>query len=400
MTVTALPVTARNARAATAPVPPQVIAHIRADLPALSADVLSTVCRVVPSLRPLVEQHRAQAARAVTLNVTTFLDRLQMPYRRLPERDEICRQLGRLQAGEPDGLVALETALRVGVRVSWRRFVQLAERAQVPSRVQSRIADELFGYLAEMTALAREGHTDALASRGDLAASRRELVRVLIDGPSDPRALAEHAERADWPLPAQVTAVVAVRAPGAEVETGRLPGEVLTDTSTTRTILLVPGAADPQVCDDLRRALQVTSLAVGPPVPTEHAADSLHWARRLLRMQESGQVTHTSVARTEDHVLSLLLTEHPHLGACLRSHHLAALDGLTASRRERMMETLGCWLSLRGDVADMAEALGVHPQTVRYRMRQLRDLFGARLEDPQWRIETEVALHAASLARD
>lgn len=56
-------------------------------------------------------------------------------------------------------------------------------------------------------------------------------------------------------------------------------------------------------------------------------------ARRLLRMQESGQVPHASVARTEDHVLSLLLTEHPHLGACLRSHHLAPLDGLTVSRR-------------------------------------------------------------------
>lgn len=64
------------------------------------------------------------------------------------------------------------------------------------------------------------------------------------------------------------------------------------------------------------------------------------------------------------------------------------------------METLGSWLSLRGDVADMAVALGVHPHTIRYRMRQLRDLFGARLEDPQWRIETEVALHAVSLARD
>jgi DNA-binding PucR family transcriptional regulator len=36
----------------------------------------------------------------------------------------------------------------------------------------------------------------------------------------------------------------------------------------------------------------------------------------------------------------------------------------------------------------------VHPQTVRYRMRQLRDLFGERLEDPDSRFELALALRA------
>ena len=38
--------------------------------------------------------------------------------------------------------------------------------------------------------------------------------------------------------------------------------------------------------------------------------------------------------------------------------------------------------------------LDVHPQTVRYRVKQLRELFGERLEDPEARFELSLALRA------
>jgi DNA-binding PucR family transcriptional regulator len=41
---------------------------------------------------------------------------------------------------------------------------------------------------------------------------------------------------------------------------------------------------------------------------------------------------------------------------------------------------------------DIAAALFVHPQTVRYRMQQLRDLYGDRLEDPETVLALTVAL--------
>ena len=43
----------------------------------------------------------------------------------------------------------------------------------------------------------------------------------------------------------------------------------------------------------------------------------------------------------------------------------------------------------------MAGELDVHPQTVRYRLKQLRELFGERLEDPEARFELSLALRAA-----
>ena len=44
--------------------------------------------------------------------------------------------------------------------------------------------------------------------------------------------------------------------------------------------------------------------------------------------------------------------------------------------------------------AAVAAELDVHPQTVRYRVKQLRELFGERLEDPEARFELSLALRA------
>ncbi|HBO54068.1 MAG TPA: transcriptional regulator, partial [Janibacter terrae] len=49
---------------------------------------------------------------------------------------------------------------------------------------------------------------------------------------------------------------------------------------------------------------------------------------------------------------------------------------------DRLAETLRAWLLLQGRRELVAESLHVHPQTVRYRMNQVRDLFGERLDDP------------------
>jgi DNA-binding PucR family transcriptional regulator len=49
-------------------------------------------------------------------------------------------------------------------------------------------------------------------------------------------------------------------------------------------------------------------------------------------------------------------------------------------------------------VTRVAERLLVHPQTVRYRMGQLRDLFGEHLDDPDARFELALALRATEPA--
>ena len=52
------------------------------------------------------------------------------------------------------------------------------------------------------------------------------------------------------------------------------------------------------------------------------------------------------------------------------------------------------WLRAEGHRPTVARELGVHPQTVRYRTVQLRELLGDQLDDPDARFELELALRA------
>jgi DNA-binding PucR family transcriptional regulator len=78
--------------------------------------------------------------------------------------------------------------------------------------------------------------------------------------------------------------------------------------------------------------------------------------------------------------------------ADLRARVLAPLQDLRTSSADKLAETLRSWLLHHGRRDAVAAELFVHPQTVRYRMGQLRDAFGDRLEDPDSVLELTIAL--------
>ena len=61
-----------------------------------------------------------------------------------------------------------------------------------------------------------------------------------------------------------------------------------------------------------------------------------------------------------------------------------------------MRETALAYVRHRGNSVAMAAALHVHPQTARYRVARLRELFGDQLDDPDARFELEIALRSAA----
>jgi hypothetical protein len=73
------------------------------------------------------------------------------------------------------------------------------------------------------------------------------------------------------------------------------------------------------------------------------------------------------------------------------------LAGETELSRRRLSDTLLAWLRHQGSITAAAEELIVHPQTVRYRLGRLRELFGDVLDDPDMRFELELVLRAAPL---
>ena len=93
----------------------------------------------------------------------------------------------------------------------------------------------------------------------------------------------------------------------------------------------------------------------------------------------------------DERLVTLVLHRDPQLLDELAGRCLAPLDGLTAAAAERLLATLGEWLRWQGSVPEVAAALHVHPQTVRYRLARLRELFGSGLDDPDVRFELELA---------
>jgi DNA-binding PucR family transcriptional regulator len=54
------------------------------------------------------------------------------------------------------------------------------------------------------------------------------------------------------------------------------------------------------------------------------------------------------------------------------------------------------WLAHQRHTPRISDELHIHPQTVRYRIARLRELFGDALESPDGRYEIELALRAGA----
>jgi DNA-binding PucR family transcriptional regulator len=95
---------------------------------------------------------------------------------------------------------------------------------------------------------------------------------------------------------------------------------------------------------------------------------------------------------TEERLADLVLRADGEALADLRAQVLEPLSELSPTAREKLTETLRSWLLHQGRREQVATELFVHAQTVRYRMTQLRELYGARLDDPRTVLELTIAL--------
>ncbi|BCJ62450.1 hypothetical protein Jiend_58720 [Micromonospora endophytica] len=154
-----------------------------------------------------------------------------------------------------------------------------------------------------------------------------------------------------------------------------------------RAVVLVPDADRRQ----LTRVLHRRRAVLGPARPWTRANASY---QRVTRAVELG-IAHPPDGEpldTEQHLAELLLSADLEALADLRARVLRPLAELPAATAERLTETLRSWLLHQGRRDDVAADLFVHPQTVRYRMGQLRQLYGERLNDPRTLLDLTVAL--------
>jgi hypothetical protein len=245
----------------------------------------------------------------------------------------------------------------------------------------------------ELAALSVSGYQDAKARSAEARQqARQRLLQLIVERPPVPlRAIAGLAEQAGWTLPDEVT-LVAVE-PGVLGPTMLAATDILADLDGPQPALLVAGDAG----DTLFGVLGTCRAAVGLTVPLADAADSLRWARQALALATAGIIEGAPVTRCEDNLVTLWLLSDSALADQVCRRQLGALEGLTPRQQERLTETFGAWLETRGTAAEIADRLRVHPQTVRYRIRQLERTMGDQFGNPDARFAMEMVLRVMRL---
>ena len=415
--------------------PPSVADVIEPELDAITEEIMATIAREVPAYaRPFEGTFGRGVRTGVTEALRQFLALIRSPSGARGPGREVYVALGRGELRQGRTLDSLQSAYRVGARVAWRRVAEAARRAGLDPETISLLAESIFAYIEEISADSVEGYAEARSQLEDeRRRRRRELVALLLrEPPAEEADLRAAAAGTGW-RPPRTAAAVAVPEEMLDRVASRLPADTLAAGIDGVGCAVVPDPEGPGRATEIERALEgdrsggagvagrrgqpvrpgersggrappsargvprttptSPAAALGPAGPLRELPASWSLARAALRAIEAGAIDADGrLLRADDALGDLLLFENRALVERIAARQLAPLRELTPKARARMEETALAYLRERGNAAAMARALGVHPQTARYRLARLRELLGEELDDPDARFELELAL--------
>jgi hypothetical protein len=382
--------------------PPEWLEPLLPKIDRLTEEMIDAVQWGVPEYaRPLNDAYRTSVRSAVTHAVQGFLDRIADPASPAQRTEHLFRNIGRSEAAEGRSLEPLQAALRLGARIAWRRLGEQAARGNVNGTVLAQVGEAIFLYLDELACACSEGFAEATAqAAGEMERRRSRLLDLIVaDPPASSEAVADLAQTAQWSLPDQVAAVaLEARELGYRGPAPALPPGSLIDATRCEPCALIPDPEVPGRAEAVERGLHGWTGAVGPVVPLAQASRSLRWARQALALARRGIVPAPGgVIRCTEQLPTLVILADEDLARTLVATRLAPLGQVRAAHREPLAQTLLCWLECGGNAREVARRLSIHPQTARYRMRQLHLLFGDILHEADARFGLEIALRAQHL---
>ena len=379
---------------------PEATDAMRAELPRVAEQVVMAVRAEVPSYAdPFRGEMGRNIENAVALALGGFLGIASGETEgsaSFAQVSEAAYALGRGEARSGRTMEALLNAYRVGARVAWRDMSGSAVRTGLPADTVARFAELVFAYIDELSAASAAGHADELATTGRVRQRYLErLAQALLRG-GPPEAVTAAAERAEWEPPRWLTAVIlpdsrargllAQLDPDTLQPTEQVPG---LEERADLTVLLVPGATE-AARPALLRTLVGRDAVVGPARPWLEVSSS--YARALRVVELDLHRATPAPLDTEEQLCALILGADPRAREDLRLQVLAPMADARPAVAEKLTETLRSWLLHQGRREEVAAELFVHPQTVRYRMQQLREMYGDRLTDPDWLLRLTIAL--------
>ena len=378
--------------------PPEVARVLRPELPALADEIIAALSEGVLDYRRPLEGPFGRGLRVgVQEALSQFMVIIEGGGDASPAgARELYVNLGRGEMLAGRTLDALLAAYRLGARVAWRRLAAAGAAGGLSPDTLYLLAESIFVYIDELSAESVEGYAqEQSVAAGESQRRRRDLVRLLVqDPPADPTAIAAAATEVRWELP-NALAALALDGEDPDRLAGRLGVGTIAAPVSGLSCALVPDPDAPGRRADLERRLAGLQAVLGPTVAWTEAAESFRRAAAAARLLGDGVLTGPTLIAASDHAVALLVHSERALVADLAAKRLAPLSGLPAGARTRLSDTLRAWLDHQGRIAPIAQVLHVHPQTVRYRLGRLRELFGEALDDPEVRFELELALRAS-----
>lgn len=363
------------------------------DLPAVLDEVVRLLRADWPAYAAFLAEEREQVAVAghgAVRRIVETAERAWLAGRAVSLSDgvvdgdlELFAELGRRQWRSSAALTDLLSAYQVGARVAWRVVSQTAVERGVPADCVALLAESVFVLVAELSSTSTRGYVEeqsrAVAGR---ERARSDLAELLLSDRCDRALLDATARRAGWVLPGCMAVVLL--ASGEDAQVARLcaaDASWLPLRHRDAVGVLVPDPDAPGRRERLARALRATGAVVGRAVPLDQLPASLRIAQLALRLTAEGRLQGDPVF-ADDHLDALVVHSDARLLEALQARVLAPLADVPPDTRQRLEETLLSWLQHMGDRQQVANELYVHRQTVRYRLRQLAELFGDGLEDP------------------
>ncbi|UZJ33155.1 helix-turn-helix domain-containing protein [Streptomyces endophytica] len=389
--------------------PVALAALIRPRIDAIVTDMVEAIREEVSAYRrPLDSAVGRDLLESIRRALRQFAELTEHPDSPQDHHIRHFRHLGRVEFLNGRTTDGLQAAFRVGARVGSRRYAELVQEASLPPQLVVPLHEAVLIHINALSNEAVQGFLAAqLRSEDELKRARRTLVERLLEQPrgggQDQAPLGPLASRARWPLPRTVACVV-VRSAGRFTVPGA-DTELLTVHRGSDAVLVVPEPETGGLLDRVRHAARGRVAAVGPAVAAPEAWLSLqcarlaldHRAERAPGAEPDGGV----FLRADEELADLHLLRSAHIGLLLGRRVLGAFAELPRGRAVRLAETLDALLMSWGRTApEVAQVLGIHPQTARKRLRQLDELFGDRLGDPHFRFEAQIALRTHALRRN
>jgi len=366
---------------------PDLSAAMRPQLAATVREVAQALTAATPAFTETENSKLKRDLRtAVTVALERFLELVGTNEPALPPRSrEVFVGLGAAEARENRGPEALLAAFRMASRVMLRKACEaLAVVRPVDTAELIDLSDAINAYVDELTAASTDGFTLQLREQaGEGDRRRRQLAELLLRGSAPESVVAAAATSIGWQ---SLDAVVPVVLPLDQARDARFrygTEGVVVERVRDAVLLLRAGprATRPQLAD----ALQGRGAVVGPALGWAQVPEGVRLAE-LVRPDPVGPVF------ADDHLAALALRGEPGALAVLSTRRLAPLATVRATQRERLLETLHSWLLHWGSRAEVSADLFVHPQTVSYRLKHLRELLGDDLDNPATRFELLLVL--------